>query len=241
MQGAWGSRAGVMALWMLASCDRSRAVGIEPAALEPGRTLTVSGERLDEVPGVRIGELELAWTEVAPTQGTVTVPMDLPSGVHELRLQRGEGWLGPRGRPSFEVWRPETEQPCTKRYALKVATERIGRRVTVTRIFVDRDPEELVFPGDELRAVEHEERPLEGGRRCAALWLHATGGRRVLIADSQEADLRVQADALSASLEVPLGVPEPEPPAAVDEVPEDQAADLEVGEEAALGESDAAE
>ncbi|HMV66873.1 MAG TPA: hypothetical protein PKA64_08495 [Myxococcota bacterium] len=180
---------------------------IEPAVARPGQSVVLVGEHLDRATGLDLratGErLALDLRAEAPDRATVVLPADLPSAPWAVAL-RGTGLRAPQGGAALEVWRGDTEPPCTKRYALKVQTERLGRRVAIERQYPDGEVEKLSFAGAELGAID---RTVVDG--CAALWLVTSDGRRLLLADDPAADLVAPAEALAAALELPLGSVEP--------------------------------
>jgi hypothetical protein len=194
-------------------------IAVEPAAVRPGVAVTLRGEHLQRASAVelRLGEDRRSFDlrTADPGRAEFPPPEDLPSGVWTVTL-RADGLRAAQGEASFELWRGETEPACTKRYALKVQTERLLRRVAVDRVYPDGEVEHLSFTGAELAALDRTETPVDGGR-CAAIWLVLADGRRVLLADDLKADLRLQAEALAAALELPQGAAPPVPEVAPDE------------------------
>lgn len=180
--------------------------GVQPQSVRPGDRVVLEGDHLARALGVRVkgprGD-QLDFSSGAP--GQIDVPPEFPSGWYELEL-RDDGWSKPTGAARLEVWRPDTEPPCKKRYALRVETERLIRRVGVDRILADGSVEHFSFFGGELVSLEREVTEVDG--RCAALWLHVSDGRRILLADDPVESLEVQAEALAEALQIPLGRPE---------------------------------
>lgn len=201
-------------------------VSIEPAIVRPGKPVVLVGAHLHRASGLALSTgteqrtLDLQATD--PSRHELTPPDDLPSGRWRVKL-RSTGLRSPRGEATFELWRGDTEPPCKKRYALKVQTERLIRRVAVDRVYPDGEIEHLSFAGGELGSLDRTQTPGEEGT-CAAIWLVTTDGRRVLLADDTKADLLLQTEALAAALELPIGPEPPAPDAVPDEVPADEAA-----------------
>lgn len=195
-----------MPWWLLfLGCTSPKLEGVSPAAVWAGDPLTLRGADLR--PDVRAtlsqGEqrLPLPLTELTETGARAVVPADLPVGFWEISLQ-GESWPAPEGVASFEVWTPETEPACTKRYALRTETSRLRHAVGVDRIVPGRPTEELRFEATDLAKLHH---VVTGA--CHAIWLETLDGRKVLLADDDSADLSAQARTMSEVLAVELVSP----------------------------------
>ena len=200
--------------------DVPALTGVAPVELRPGEALTLQGRFLDRALGVFLrgpAERQLDFVDATASAVTLTVPEDVPSGVWTVTL-RDDAWREPTGSATFELWRPDTERPCHKRYSLKVETERLIRHVAVDRRLIDDTTEHLSFLGDELRSIE---RRVEAG--CTSIWLHTSDGRQVLLADDPSRDLALQATTLAEALGLPLGLPTEEAPGAEDDAVPDEA------------------
>jgi hypothetical protein len=172
--------------------------------VRPGETLIVDGAALQSLRGVEVARSDvsrpLTWVNVEPARATVRVPGDLASGTWTLRALSSRGESVGDGL-TFEVWSPMSEPPCTKRYALRVSTELLGRKLHIDHVFADGTEEHHTLVGTQLEGVT-----LSSAPGCGALWVLTRDARRWLVADSVEGDagLLPQAQALAAALDIPL-------------------------------------
>lgn len=193
---------------LLAACTTPtpEVVSVEPALLMPGDELLLVGAAFDdEVVGELVrgdATVPLPLQVAAPDRALAVVPTELPSGRWSLRVARPSGRHG--AAVELEVWRPETEPPCIKRYALAVDTSRAGRRITIERTFADRPPTRDTLVGDQLGHLELAAASGPTGGSCSALWLHDADGRRWLLADDETRDLGPAATALAEALGLDL-------------------------------------
>ena len=124
--------------------------------------------------------------------------MELPSGVWAVSLQY-DGWRSARGVGQVDVWRPETEPPCKRRFALKVHTERRKGRVQIEHHFEGGDVEEMDFDRPELAALV-----VRGDATCTQVLLETRNHGVWLLADGEGDLTMLQARGMSEALEVAL-------------------------------------
>jgi hypothetical protein len=193
-------------MWLLAlaaGCAVPRLDAVAPSVVRPGAELKVSGALLELTEGVVLtaaagGSRSVAWAAAAPDAATWIVPLELPSGVWAVSLQY-DGWRSPKGVGQVEVWRPETEPPCQRRFALKVHTERRKRRVEIAHHFESGDVEESVFEAGELAALV-----ARGTPECTQVFLETRNHGTWLLADGAGDLTMLQGRGLSEALEVEL-------------------------------------
>lgn len=197
----------IRVLALLTACGGPAPVvdGVAPAEAWPGEAVQISGAELGPDLEVMLvaGErrVPLPFDDVTPTLLRTELPADLPPARWTVEVRRGRRTV--QGGP-IDVWTPDAEPPCAKRYALDVDISRELRRVVVQRLFEDRESTREVFVGDQLTALAWERRPLADGRRCEAVWLLDGVGRKWLIADDTERDLVAVAEHLGHVLGVPV-------------------------------------
>jgi hypothetical protein len=196
-----------MPWWVLVlGCTGPKLERLAPEAVFAGDTVTLTG--VDLVPELQAtlrhpdDARTVALSAVTPTSAEIQLPADLRVGMWEVTLH-GEGWPAPEGLATFEVWTPETEPACTKRYALRTETSRVRRTISVDRILQGRPTEELRFEESDVARLHY---AAEGA--CHALWLETTSGRRVLLADGDSAELLDRSIMISEALKVELVQPE---------------------------------
>ncbi len=193
-------------LLLLGACGGPppRVDSVEPAALWPGEAVEIRGDLFGENALVSLvaGDLvvPLPLEETSPTLLRTHLPEDLPPARWTIEVHRDRHAV--RG-PVLDVWTPDAEPPCTKRYALDVDVSRELRRVVLQRIFEDRDSTQEVFVGDAITALAWERIPLADGAICEAVWLLDDQGHKWLLADDTTRDLVVVAEQLGLALRVP--------------------------------------
>lgn len=183
--------------------------GALPAAAMPGDSFTIQGENFGERPSLTL----VLGTQRVPVPVTVTdehtltgdLPADLTPGAWSLEVQGDHGVADTH--PTIDVWTPDTEPACTKRYALRVSASREDAKITVERLFTDRASVEITLEADALDAIGMESTTTADGKTCSALWAHRKDGTRVLLADDDSRDLTQLAEPVADAVNLTLTMP----------------------------------
>jgi hypothetical protein len=201
----------MLSLALLAAClgDPPVVSRVVPEAALPGDAIALEGEGftpaavVELVDGPRRVPLPTAF--LTETRGEAELPADLPPArwTVEVRDEHGAAEV----RPVIDVWTPDTEPACVKRYAVSAETSRTLGRIVVERTVEGREPTRRVLLRDQLVRIEHTVTPLAGGAPCSAVWAVETSGARWLLADDDRVDLGRAASSVATALELPLTTP----------------------------------
>lgn len=192
--------------WLLYGCTGQPPVvsAVEPARPFPGESLEIAATGVDENTVVQLKSghetVELPWTR---TDGGLVAKVPETTGLGRWAVVVANEGAPAQQQPVVEVWDPNREPPCTKRYALATDTSRTQKKIAFDRIYEDRERTRHVFIGDRIGHLELTSSPLADGETCSALWMVDADGVRWLIADDT-LDLSQKAEAIAAHLKVRL-------------------------------------
>lgn len=196
----------IVALLVACSSTPPGLTEVTPVTPWPGETLTVRGTdltpdvELELVRGPQRVPLPVSWADDGALQADL--PPDTPPGAWYV-VARNAGGTTPTP-PVIEVWTPDSEPACTKRYALHTETHRTQRKIAFDRVFANHPVEHRVFLGDELARLLVERTALPDGVTCTALWLEDKDNHRWLIADDTHERIVERARSIAAALDLPL-------------------------------------
>lgn len=197
----------VLALWFACTGATPTVVSVTPTSPRPGAVLAIDGTDLD-ADGVSVlgadGTSLPIPAEPTETGLQAVLPEDLPVGPWRVVARHGNAIA--EHQPVVQVWSPDTEPPCRKRFALETHARRVARQLVVTRTYVDEDAERELLDADVVSRLERLQTTLDDGRTCTALWAVHAGGR-TLLADDVATDLAKPAQALADAIGVPLASP----------------------------------
>jgi len=193
-------------LFLLLGCSYPPSFqGVTPAEAQPGEVVTLMGDDMDRTLEGHLlqGErrIPVGVSSTGAHAALLELPSDLPSGTYVVELS-AEGKVSD-ARHEVDVWRPETERPCHKRYQLQTEASRLPPKVSIRWGFADGSFRQHQF---EAEVISHLELA-PAGEGCRALWLVTKeGGQRWLLADDGAMPLDVAAKDLSDSLGIGLEV-----------------------------------
>jgi hypothetical protein len=193
-------------------CGGAVLHGTDTSAGLAGDTLTIQGDDLhqDLVADITTAQGDLLHTldlhSVQSHQALVTLPEATPPGMYTITL-RTDRWMGTSGRAALEIWHPDDEPPCNKRYALRTETTRVRRTIGIDRTIPGRAPQQLRFGPDDYRKLRYTETQQDQAP-CMALWLDTNDGSSWLLADDSTSMLAARARAIAEVLEIEIdGLP----------------------------------
>ena len=194
-----------MVWWLLlAACETPTLLSGLPDAALAGDEVLLRGTGLPESVQVTLSSgadtRRLTPTRWRPEEVAITLPEDLTTGQWQVALQH-DGWRAPEGQITLEVWHPDLEPPCVKRYALRTETSRLRRTIAIDRVLPNGTVQKKRFGPD-----EHKRLVLDDRNTCSALWLETQDGKRWLLADDDSGSLETHARAIADVIEIDLHV-----------------------------------
>lgn len=203
-------------MWIvtLLACAADPVVsGVDPASVEPGATVVVTGENFAEGatvalsgPGGDVGLDSVVVKGVILAEGKV--PDTVAPGTYDLKVTV-DGRTGVRAG-ALEVVKLPDEVPCGGMYHANTQLS-LAREVIVIDRFYQKGPrdgerETLRLPLDELTGVEYELVKMDDGTLCSVIFVRHKDGHRVMFDDDTEVDLKDRAYRMSRDIGKPITV-----------------------------------